>query len=333
MANYRLSDNDLNLRLIHKIRPHIGILLIICVAIFRFDVGYDYSSYYQIVYPYLDPQIDRFEPFSKLICYIAYWMECPQLIFIIFGLINYVLLFSMFKNCTPNFYLAVLTFLAFFYMRDLSNIRQGTAIAITLYGFKYIYSRSFIKYLIVCIIASLFHGSAFIALSIYFIYNWFNTKILTICICFLFIGFKLIMLWMSQVGLYANYLDRLDEFGGGDLKKYTNIVWFLIILLLDIINRRTRKNKKLYFVVIVGLIFPFLLGGHMGERISRYFLVYLCLLIPQSATFVKAEIRSVIALTLVCYFLVGIYIDANASRSLVPYQTIFKVNKEYIFFK
>ncbi len=76
---------------------YIGITIIILVSILRFDVGWDYPGYYETVYPSLDTYaIDRFEPFNKIICQLVSYTKWPPLLFIIYGLITYILDFSRF---------------------------------------------------------------------------------------------------------------------------------------------------------------------------------------------------------------------------------------------
>ena len=110
---------------------YIGITIIILVSILRFDVGWDYPGYYETVYPSLDTYaIDRFEPFNKIICQLVSYTKWPPLLFIIYGLITYILVFSTLRKYTDNLFLATLTYLAFFYTTSLGPIRQGVALAI-----------------------------------------------------------------------------------------------------------------------------------------------------------------------------------------------------------
>lgn len=331
-ANYRLERVNYAAIIIQRWRLKLAILLIVCVSIFRFDVGYDYQTYYRIVQT-LDIKVERFEPLSRLICYITYWVKWPPLLFIIFGLITYFFHFKTIKKFSVNLYFGILTFVAFIYTTDFGNIRQGVAVAMCFFGFKYIYSKSFIKYLFCCIIASLFHTSAILAIPIYFIYNYFNIRITIICFFILTVGFQLLILQIAKLNLYVNYLEELDAFSGGDKIKYANIAWFFMIIIIDLIHKKSKNNLPLYFIVFFGIVFPFVFGGHFGGRVSRYYLIYLCLLIPETLSRGSLLTKNIVCCALIVYFLLLIYVNANATGSMVPYQSIFFIDPQNPHFR
>lgn len=146
---------------------YIGITIIILVSILRFDVGWDYPGYYETVYPSLDTYaIDRFEPFNKIICQLVSYTKWPPLLFIIYGLITYILVFSTLRKYTDNLFLATLTYLAFFYTTSLGPIRQGVALAIVLYAYRYLVTKAYLKYIGAVVIAGMFHYTAFVCILI-----------------------------------------------------------------------------------------------------------------------------------------------------------------------
>ncbi len=333
-ANYRLSCiNDSMVLFVQKSRLYLAILLVICVSIFRFDVGYDYSEYYRMVYPSLDEEVERFEPLSRLICYVVYYLKWPPALFIIFGLLAYYFYFSTLRRYSGNLYFALLAFIAFVYTTDFGNIRQGIAVAICFWGYRYICSKSLIKYLLVCFVASLFHATAVVAIPIYFVYNYFNTFYCVLFTVILLAGFNVLMAYLSDLNFYANYLEVLDEFEGGDKKKYTNVLWLFLMVLIDFLGRKNRENASLYFVIWFGILVPFLLGGHFGGRISRYYLVYLCLLIPKSLSHSSLLVRNVVCIGLIAYFLLLLYINSQGTGSMVPYQSIFSIDYQNPHFR
>ena len=73
--------------------------------------------------------------------------------------------------------------------RNLVQIRAGLAYVIIIWGIKYIQEKQFWKYLLLVLIASLFHTSAWIALPLYFLSNWIdvNKKIIIIGLVIAFI--------------------------------------------------------------------------------------------------------------------------------------------------
>lgn len=65
----------------------------------------------------------------------------------------------------------LLFFLSFNYFHLFNGIRQYLAIGISLLGFRFLYDRKLIKYLIVILLASTFHILALVYIPVYFLYD------------------------------------------------------------------------------------------------------------------------------------------------------------------
>lgn len=306
-----------------EIRTWLGVSLIVLVAILRFDVGYDYSGYYDNVYPRLDVlSLERQEPFSRLISYVAYYMGIPQMIFVLFGLINYFFIFSALKRHSSCFPVAILVFLAFFYLSDMSTIRQAAAVSITLWGFKYIERKSFVQYLLTCILAMQFHSSAIVAIFIYFIYYYITPIKALIVVVAIYVGSEILFSLLEIANLFSTYLEKLDSFSGGNITKISNIGWLVVVGVIDMV-RRNPNNKRFYGIIIIGLVFPFVFGGHLGGRVAQYFLIYYCLLIPSTYIASSRMMKYVWNGVLVIYFCANIYINSMSQGSqYVPYRCV-----------
>lgn len=86
----------------HWNRPlmqRLGISIIVLIAVLRFDVGFDYFSYYEdIIYN----SYDRYEPLSWLIFHFAYTIKYPPIAFIIIGCLTYYFALSTIWNFTKT---------------------------------------------------------------------------------------------------------------------------------------------------------------------------------------------------------------------------------------
>lgn len=335
LSTYRVGRAGSNVQY-KKIREYFGIVIILIVTLLRFDVGYDYYNYYQAVNgDVIDVTVDRFEPLSKVIMYIAHYWHCPQIVFILFGIITYYCLFSTFRHYSVNFYLGIIVYIAFFYLSDLSTIRQAAAVAISFYGIKYIESKSFIKYLLICLIASLFHFSAIVSILIYFLYND-RVKIYYLIILDIFLLlFSDIVFNLLQGSSYSIYLEVLDEMAGGSMLGFSFILWFILIFTIDKIFTNSQSSyKKLYNVIFAGLIFPFVFGGHLGLRLSQYYFIYFCLLIPHVLCNVNRLVRWSVVFMLFGYFIIALYINKNSDGAqFIPYKCILFENTEFLQFR
>ena len=290
---------------------YIGITIIILVSVLRFDVGWDYPGYYETVYPSLDTYaIDRFEPFNKIICQLVSYTKWPPLLFIIYGLITYILVFSTLRKYTDNLFLATLTYLAFFYTTSLGPIRQGVALAIVLYAYRYLVTKAYLKYIGAVVIAGMFHYTAFVCILI--------------PVIFYFMTFPRMVLVLIIIGVGIRVIIRL-------------YVYPLVIISLCVLSWKKRDwlTRKLLYVTSFGAIWPFLLGGHLGGRIGWYFLIYLCVLVPHVLVQCKTTLRSLYATALVVYFLLFVYITTlnPIKQPLTPYQSILTTDTRHPIFK
>ena len=305
-----------------------GCCVIILVSILRFDVGFDYYHYFEAIYPTIDEvAINRYEPISKVIMLTGAALKFPQFVFIVFGLINYLIIIHICHKYSENFYLAILTFVAFFYLSSLGTIRQSTAVAITIGGFGYVKNKQFVKYAIICIIASLFHSTAAVSILVYFLYNYANKWTVPL-MAVLAIACRAFLWNLIESSSYARYLDILEDMSGGHLKRIVNIAWLIVLFVMNIAirNRKTENGvvySRLFIITIFGAFMPFVFGSFFGGRLGEYFMVYLCLLVPFVISKYNKLVFQLFALILSLYFMVNIYINTNSLEGVqyVPYRS------------
>lgn len=310
----------------------IGFLFVSClltgVAAFRFDIGWDYVSYYNILDNVILAGLIRFEPFSLALCLPAIWLDNPFFFFISTSCIIYPLTFYSFRKLSVSPALSLIIYLGLFYLVSCSIVRQALAVSICLYAYKYLQSSSFKKYCFCILLATLFHYSAAVSLIIYPIYRKGNFKFIVVLLFAVFL-LKNVLFWiLSQYGLYTDYLDKLNEIAGGGFTRFFN--WFVFISFFLCIkkDKYDLQEKRLLSIVIVGLMCPFMFGTNLGERLGYYFILYYCYLIPillQNKMYYK---RCGYVFLFISYFLVTIYYTSNipGQKSVyVPYKTIFQV--------
>ena len=171
-----------------------------------------------------------------------------------------------------------------------SGVRQGIAMGIVLYGYKYVVERKFWYFLFFVFGASLFHFSAIVVIPIY----WLTRKIPlwivingTICafvLAHIGITTSLFSLVISLfTGHYASYAENFSGFGNTNtgLGIYVRIiVWLWVIYML---SRNTDSIRYLiiYNVLSIGVIsYSFCLGVDILIRLSEYFTIVLIIAIP-----------------------------------------------------
>jgi len=313
----------------------IGFILIVVISIFRFDVGYDYHSYYKTLIPQLHTiSLERMEPLNHLIYYITDYIGWPPLLFIIYGLITYSLVFYALKNYSDNYFIAVITYMAFFYLASLDTIRQALAIAIIIYAYKYLINNNLMYYIFCVIIAYLFHKSAIICIIYPLIYRYFNFKIFIISIITIFIIYQSVSIILTKYLGFESYLEIGDTFKGGALTRYVFLILNILLLWLTR-NKHDVIIRKILYITTIGSLLPFLVGAHLGSRMSWFFLSYICFVIPHVVNKFKMPIRLLSSIILCLYFIIFIYVStSNTTKTpLTPYRTIFTIDVMHPQFK
>lgn len=306
----------------------LGISIIVWVAVLRFDVGYDYMSYYQGI---LSKDLD-FEILSRQIFLIGVKSGYPPLTFMIIGILIYCFVFSTLRQFSANFFVAVMVYVCIFYLPSLNTIRQSLAVAIVFWGVRYIYRQAPLRYILICILASQIHSSAIATLLFYPLYRFVSAKYMPVLIVAIVLGYHIMLELFASVNFYAGLCDALQELseeqkinGGGSYSRYAMVIVVISMYFLSWL-KKANVDYRLLSISAMGCVFPFILGSHMGSRISEYFLIHLCLVVPQVLNAYKIRFRMLITAVFMCYFLLLIVVGRGQSRaSFFPYQTIFNI--------
>ena len=305
-------------------------LILTFVAAFRFDVGWDYQTYYEAIDELFLPTLLRFEPLSLVIALPAILTGNPFLFFILSSFIIYPLAFWSFKKISPYPSLSLIIYLGLFYLISCSIVRQAIAVSICLFAFRYVLSRSFFKYVLCISLAILFHYSAAVTLVIYPVYHWFKFKHIFIGLILCLLLRNILLGLLESYGLYADYLSRLNDMEGGALTRYFYLLIFLSFFFIIKFGGYTIEERKMFSIIAIGLFAPYLLGAAMGERIGYYFIIYYCYLIPKLLQGKKVYKRGLYAMVFSMYFLVMVYFTASIpgqKSAYTPYRTIFNISR------
>lgn len=319
------------------IKPHFGYyiacLIVIFTAIFRFDMGWDYKTYYLVA----DPDYKYFVVYnfglSGVIIYdIANYFNNPLLVFVIYGLITYILIFKVIDENSSSKYESLIIYVAVFYLTSWSIMRQCAAGAVLFLGYKYIKNKNIIKYIVICMIASFIHSASVVGILLYPIYHmrYFYVIVFGLIIA-LSINFVLPIV-ISMLGLpYMSYLTKASE--GSTLTRFFNLLLLFYCLALALYSKNFNNNRGLLSIITLGTLFPFILKSHLGARIGEYFLIYFVLLIPSLNQKLNINKRSIITMILNIYFILMLLATVHLSKSknYVPYRFYFTTDRNEIF--
>lgn len=131
----------------------------------RYDVGWDYTAYAnEVKHAYnigWDGINERYEYLSRVIMFMGVYFKFYPIVFILFSFFTLFLVYKSIQLYSDNQYISWLGYIAFplFFFSSLSTIRQGLAMSIILYSYKYIRERKYVSFFMSIFIATLFHQS------------------------------------------------------------------------------------------------------------------------------------------------------------------------------
>lgn len=188
-----------------------------------------------------------------------------------------------------------MTYLFLYFNFTLNILRNGMALLILLWGFKYIRKSELWKFLIVVFIASLFHSSAYLGIIVYVLYqtmkktNTFILKesvygILLIIVLFYKQFFSLLQQIPFLSNRYAAYLNTSDTQRGGFL-IHLIILCMPILIIYEITRSQILTYKSEYLGLRSIIIFSTILSlmsivSSDLLRIVNYFDIYFIIAVP-----------------------------------------------------
>ena len=335
--------NDLKINYIVKAKYcFVAILIFACI---RYDVGYDYHTYVQLVLRDADQYVlENVEPLSKIFMDIGFYSHY-QVYFILSSIITLYPLYKIFTKYSINPAYSFLIYFLFpqFYLESQSIVRNAVAFSIVFYASMLLLEKSYAKSLLCVIVAFLFHKSALIGLMIYPLY-WigFNRKL---HIAAYVVSFFITVVVMRYVGAYADQIQLLSAIEGyaedgrsegGTMKLILNGIAILNLFYWDRIAKLNKNNGYFLSLFNLGVCLwnVFLsVDSTIALRFSSYFILSILLLVPQYKYLaperkklkVSRCVTSFFLLLFISYFTLCIkaYLQKPDRMSNVPYRTIF----------
>lgn len=257
----------------------------------RFNTGADWNNY-KLAFESISEGI-------KSTGWESGFIVLMKVIFYLFGnyyvlqfLVTSLLLYSLNKFYTNNTNYPILSMtlfvLIFFTSILMAQLRQSIAMSVILIGAKYVFERNFLKYLIIVVLACLFHVSAIVALPIYFLNRKISTTIsvLLILTVQVFYFFPSVILNMVEtiVVIFPSRFQRLFEVYVGtsyaDKVEFSSGVYYIATLLfLIVVLFLTKKStdKSIYFhntLIILIILYSLSKAFLILERFQSYYYVF-----------------------------------------------------------
>lgn len=315
----------------------LGIIVLSLLAAFRSpEVGADVKTYILYVFERVTTYDSVFDLFNNHFVEVGYELLCyftslfTNDIHVLHFVTSFIIIgciYSFAKNVGSDnsLTLSMFVFICFYYNQTLSAVRQWLAIAIYLYGCKYLVNKHIVKYFLFCFIAYLFHDSAIICFPIYFLY-WYinerryskNRRLIEIIIVsvILVLNFDNICWWLINNGIlptkYIHYLTTIDEGQSSVLMQIGQrfpLIFGALLFKKQVDNFDNRNNTILSLMFID--LFVSMLSNSFGYaiRISMYFGTWQIMYMSEVYESIKKSLKkgNRFLFTFVVYALLFIY--------------------------
>lgn len=343
---FRFVINDFRESKINlKYQPWLVTLVLMTVILgLRYRVGTDYMNYIHIFELYksgakpIGVEIG-YELLNKIILFFGlnFW----GVFFISSAITNYFVL-KTFHEKSYNFFLSVyILFGIGFIFFQTNGIRQALAISLIFYGTKYLIDKNFKKYLLFCLLASLFHISALIMIPVY----WFSRiklkkfiVILILLIGLIFFVFPSNLEYILSNILhyltptfYRNYLTEIfSNKGAINTGLFVIGEAFLSIIIYIVLpsNKKLTNQGKVYYNLYLFSILSKLLLGRFNvlNRFINYFTIYHTLFVPYFFSKIKSVklTKFILFTSILIYYgmqmILGLKVNVH---DIIPYQNLF----------
>jgi len=177
-----------------------------------------------------------------------------------------------------------------FFLASFSALRQAIAIGITVLSYFFIKKRRFFPFLILTVLASAFHWSAFIFIFAYPLYTLKYNRIVSYGSIVL-----LLLIWLMKFQVFL-FFTMILGYGGTDNNGAVKLFIFFTLVYIFCVIFGNRKNDEtnglinLFWVVCAIQA----MGGLniIATRIGYFYMVYLILLLPEVLVDMRSRMKT-----------------------------------------
>jgi hypothetical protein len=227
--------------------------------------------------------------------------------------------YVIYKN-SSNSYLSIIYLITLgIYNFTFSGIRQSLAIGITFLSYEFIKSKQWVRFLLIILLASTFHKSAFVFLPAYLLYNIKIEKkhfILVLGIISVIFIFKSFLLKFLISSTFEKYSSSISSESTG---AYTMFLVMLTIYTASILVQGKTKdplslNAFSNFMLVAVVIQISASESQVSMRAGYYYYLFTILLLPEIITaFDGKKVQNTISAISVILCLTFYYIITNAT--------------------
>ena len=238
-------------------------VLTLCAAFRPEGMDKDYISYLGYYHNPNSGMALLTEPTFRLICSVARLFGIPMLIFVIYAFLAIPLKTYAITRLSPFYYLSILVWFSHLYIvQDMTQIRVAVAAALYLFSLPFLVEGKKIKYVLIILVAILFHYSSLFLLPIVFLDNlqlswlkkslllllplvFYFTSIISIDLLYLipipFIQEKIVV--YEEMRKYSGMFDELNTFN--IMALFRLFVYYLLLWKYDVVAKSYKYTPLL----------------------------------------------------------------------------------------
>ena len=209
--------------------------------------------------------------------------------FFILGIINYGLIAKFIYDNKDRIVpgIAWLVFTCTYFGESFNTMRQSCAVAITLYGYKFIRDRKWFHYAICVGIAMLFHQTAIIAITLYFIYDfmktrnkWFNYVVIISAVLVAVLSYSKILEFVVNTGLFTQRYSHYFVESAIGIRISSSIIRIIPMAIIMLFWPEFKKKNKddthyiLMMLILDLILFNMVTMSEVLARVGMYMGIY-----------------------------------------------------------
>ncbi len=211
----------------------------------------------------------------------------------VINILSLYMVFKVFDKYSPYIALSWLMYFVLFLGYNHTILRQGVAIAFTLYSFRYIIDKNIKMYMVFIVAATLFHSSALLFLPAFWVANikWrARTIFIVLALAFplVFIDTSIIIAKLAGLAglpesiVYGYFNAQSDHFerAGLSMGLLVRILFYLFFVISY--NKEDRVQKVLFnlYSFYLLLYFPLSSVSMLSARGLDYYKIIECIMVP-----------------------------------------------------
>lgn len=319
-------------------------LLFLMAALRASSIGNDTANYlriYTIIQKgnFIEGWEERFEPgYLILNRLLASFFQEQQIILLVTSIIIYGGFLYFIVKFSSNVWLSVFLFITLGYFgQSLNTIRLCIAYSILLFSYSFLRKKQFITFVIIVLLATMFHRTAIIFLLAYFVQNiklnkwifgiWviFTATVTIYMQVFLDILFKIYPTFQYYIG--TNYVSS------GKLASILYLLIWLLVLIFGLAIQWKKRGETIskdisimtFFMMIAVSIYSFSLRFNLLDRIAQFFSMFGIVYIPNTLELIKSKRKKYILTMIIVMLFFSYFVTIQVFRPewnvIYPYKT------------